>query len=126
MDDLLLVGERKTIGYLPLETIRNLCLCEPKTLQIVLNSMGLHTLMRRESKCRIGSGALYAYHKEQLKAFLFERISVLEPQGWPVEPEAFVEKLMSCTAKSPSLLFDLIADAFGDSSNPGRTDQKRL
>jgi hypothetical protein len=65
---------------------------------------------------------LYVWDQPALAALLRRRADVLQAAGWPVEPEAFVARHREARAEPLTPLYDLIADAYGDRFNPGRTD----
>lgn len=65
---------------------------------------------------------LYVWHWS-LAPFLKERKEVLDAHGWPSAPTEFVEFVRSDRIVPPKTeLFDLISDAYGDKTNPGRRD----
>ncbi|OGM63231.1 hypothetical protein A3A76_06010 [Candidatus Woesebacteria bacterium RIFCSPLOWO2_01_FULL_39_23] len=47
---------------------------------------------------------------------------VLVKSGWPTNPRGFITRLMDEDAPGNAELFDLIADAYGDDYNRGRSD----
>ncbi len=121
LGDLRRVGPTKPVGYLPISTITDICKFDPAAIEAELNARGLKTLVLGREECRVPAGALYAYDETALGSFLRERESVLRAASWPTEPEAFVRHLKAL-APWRTELFDLVADAFGDKKNPGRTD----
>ncbi len=115
------VGSNKPLGYLPLDTITDLCKEDPEKLAQEAEAKGLRTLIVMDREiCEIYSGALYVWDEDALKQLLLKNEDVLKLADWPKEPEAFVRKSMIVTADGWTLLFDLIADAYADYTNPGR------
>ncbi|KKU88134.1 MAG: hypothetical protein UY16_C0013G0044, partial [Candidatus Gottesmanbacteria bacterium GW2011_GWA2_47_9] len=82
-------------------------------------SKGLRTLRLLEQESDVESGALYVYDETALQEHLERNKSILEAAGWPTTSEAFIRNLVvSAPQKTP--LFDVIADAFADYTNPQR------
>jgi hypothetical protein len=115
LDDLKLVGTAKLIGYLPLSTILDICHADPHALRDEAINKGLTAHIYTERACSVGSGALYIFDAEKLRAFLSSpnNASVLSRHQWPTEPHAFVRKVVTETAE-PRDLYDLIALTFND------------
>jgi len=65
---------------------------------------------------------LYAYHQDSLKTLLTSRRELLLEHDWPTRPMDFVRRTISEMMPPQTPLFDLIADAYGDKLNPGRTN----
>ena len=70
------------------------------------------------------SGGLwvYAWGPNTIQRLLDEHLDVLSLWNWPTEPRAFVERVRAEPVQTGTKLYDLIADAYGDRLNPGRTD----
>ncbi|MCS7091818.1 MAG: hypothetical protein NZM26_00490 [Patescibacteria group bacterium] len=66
--------------------------------------------------------SVYVYDPESLAKLLKENEHLLRNYGWPTNPNEFVNYVYLIHADQKTPLFDLIANAFGDKSNPGRTD----
>lgn len=123
LSDLFRVGVEKPLAYLPLRTVRDICGFEPAFMQGVLErDWHLNTALYSEAECHIASGALYVWHESSLKHLLDQNTATLTEAGWPQEPWEFVNCISSHIAPAGTKLFDLIADAYGDKTNPGRTD----
>lgn len=122
LSDLSEVGPNKPLGYLPIDTLVEVCGVDIEAYKHTLNQQGLKTLQLSMKESNVGwNGALFAYHEESLKQLLEERKSVLIDYHWPTDPEQFVRHL-NVPAPSKTPIFDLIADAFNDRFNSGRTD----
>ncbi len=119
--DLRRVGRDKPIGYLQLGSLQVRGYTVDKVQQ-ELEARGLKTLVLSDEESDIESGALYVWDHEALGVLLKNNHTILDEAGWPSEPEAFVRHL-KVTAPPKSKLFDLIADAFGDTKNPLRSEK---
>jgi hypothetical protein len=121
LQDLRGVGPSKPLGYLPLDSITYDCAMRVQDLKKELEDSGLKVLELRAPDTEIESGALYAYDDQALRDLLMRNRDILAAENWPTEPEAFILKLKTwIDTKTP--LYDIIADAFGDTTNPGRTN----
>ena len=69
-----------------------------------------------------GYGRLFVYSEYYLQCLLDENRGVCEEAGWPTDAVDFVSRVATEKAPGKTAIFDLIADAFGDRFNPGRTD----
>jgi len=65
---------------------------------------------------------LYAYDYDALNDLLLRHSPVLWNAGWPDHPSAFVTRSRVDLVNPGCDLFDLIAEAYGDVTNPGRLD----
>lgn len=119
LDDLRLVGPAKPLGNLPISTIVEDCHVDVTALRRELEQKGLKTLQLSQNESSISSGALYAYDEKALSTLLQNHADVLKKAGWPIEPVAFIRNL-HVVAPLESDLFNVIADAYGDKTNPGR------
>lgn len=118
MADLLGVGQTKLMGYLPLETLRELCDEDPLVVREQLIERGLSTFYFDEGECNVSSGALYAYDVKHLQEFLDmpEHTAILDKYGWPRDAEGFLLHTIHTLAPSETRpdLYDLIALAYND------------
>lgn len=69
-----------------------------------------------------GRSTYYAYHQAALKSLLWRGKRVLDYEGWSLSPVAFIEQTRRMQVSVQTPLYDLVADAYGDKLNPGRTD----
>ncbi len=67
-----------------------------------------------------GTYRLYVYHWNGLQAVVDYHQQVIRNAGWPTHLGAFVERCRAEVVLPPSNLYDVIADAYGDTLNPGR------
>jgi hypothetical protein len=125
LKDIFNVGPLKPLGYLPLDTITDICGRDPADVQKELRARGLKTLRLTMTESNIWSGALYAWDESALHSHLQKNAATLAEAGWPVQTEAFVRHLRHL-APSGTKLFDLIADAFADRDNGWRSDKTKL
>lgn len=123
--DLQRVGPQKPLGYLRLSTIQTYNQEDPLVLLQEARDRGFLAIIFEEKESPATGAALYVADTQALEALLEKHKGILEENGWPQEPEAFIRKVnidWSTPSKTP--LFDLIADAFADYTNPYRTDVK--
>lgn len=119
LDHLIKVGADKPVGYLPIETISQTCDTDPMELKEKLEQKGLKTLLLNQEESNVHRGALFVYDENALNHLLNAHREILIKEGWPTDAESFIRNLKNTAAKKTEL-FDLIADSFGDKSNPGR------
>lgn len=120
LGDLRRVGPDKPLGYLRMQTLT------------MMGASGIGAELRAAGKKVIWytpgriptpfSGLLFAYDEVALADLLKRHREVLEEAGWSTEPAGFVEDVYVRIAPSKTKLFDVVADAFADYTNPGRTD----
>ena len=65
---------------------------------------------------------VYVWHEPSLARLLKANAATLVAAGWPTTPEAFVQHHHRVDAPNRTPLWDLVAAAYGDFTNPGRTD----
>lgn len=120
-DDLTRVGPTKPMGYLPLSTVVD-CGHNPHELVDALQKKGQVAFLLSESDTSVGGGVLVCYHEPSLTAFLSipNNKKILDDAGWPTTADTFARRVLKDTAPQKTLLFDLIADAFADYTNPLR------
>lgn len=123
-DDLDRVGPQKPLGFLPLRTITDFHHQDPLVVAQNAQNRGLLAIIIEEKDCMVYTGALCVADENALGQLLNARSDVLEKYNWPKEPEAFMRKVCGVFAPEKTPLYDLIADAFADYTNPYRTDSK--
>ena len=112
MRDLYGVGPTKPLGYLPRSTIAE-CGEDISVVTALLRQRGLTVIEKSGFTTSVGSGALVAYDREALAAFLEKHVDVLRRERWPVEPDAFVRRVTGRRfAKGEA--YDIVARAFDD------------
>lgn len=121
-DDLERVGKVKPLGYLPLDTIRVYNREDPEVVAKRAKESGLYAILFSEEESRVRSGALYIADIASLNELLLANRTTLLEYGWPADPLNFIRRVTTESAPKKTVLFDLIADAFADYTNPGRTD----
>lgn len=128
MRDLLDVGPRKPLGYLPLTTLRRHGY-EPRAFRRAATVSGLTTrLFVRDSYVMLPPyrgrrrfplavqrehAHLYVWHEPALQAMLDAHRDVLRDNRWPMKASAFVRKVSRVSADEPRL-YRLIGRAFAD------------
>lgn len=118
LNDLYQVGPQKPLGYLPIDTLIDICKVNPEHLEQELQNKGLKTLKLNEKESNVAyHGALFTYDENALQKLLNEHHDVLEQAGWPSDSESFVRNLRIRVSNDNTPLFNLIADAFGDKKN---------
>lgn len=120
-NDLLKVGPNKPLGYMPLTEIK-----DRDALDRRLKARGLFVLVLNEMDSRVQGGAMIAYDREALGRLLNSRKDVLIKSRWPYDPDRFVRYHLTHNAPLKTKLYDLVADAYADFSNPYRTDTARI
>ncbi|GAA0595046.1 hypothetical protein GCM10009416_36670 [Craurococcus roseus] len=113
-DDLWRVGREKSIGYLPLYTVRDVLGADAEVLAAEAASRGLSALRLGPCECCIKSGALYVFDRRGLAALLASANDVLTGAGWPVKPEAFARAVASDWVEPDDPVLPVIRRAFGD------------
>ncbi len=114
--DLRNVGSSKPMGYLPTWAIVAQGSTVPG-LTAELQAKGLKTIYLPSE-----GGWLFAYDEASLSDHLDRNSAVLEKAGWPTTAREFVRTVSKGGAPHKTKLYDVVADAFGDSKNPGRLD----
>jgi hypothetical protein len=87
------VGPAKPIGYLPLDTIRDVLQTDPHALAHEAEANGLSAALLGPDQCCIRSGALYVFHRQSLEALLQSSSSILSASRWPLDPDRFVARI---------------------------------
>ena len=118
LNQLLSIGRKKPLGYLPRSTLLNICDVDPRKVVTFLRQKGMKAFLLKSSECRVGSGALYAYHPVHLQAFLDkpDNARILKTYQWPENAADFVMQVATVMAdpEKQKPLYDLIAYAFDD------------
>jgi len=83
LDDLLNVGKTKSLGYLPLSTITDICKSSVKELIEYADKNNLEWVLFSKWSCSIHSGALYLYDRAKLSAILEKNQSALTKANVP-------------------------------------------
>lgn len=70
---------------------------------------------------------VYMYDLNAMPALLDRNAPLLIEHGWPLDPGGFIDRIRGKIDEGNQVrprtpLFDLISDAYGDKTNPGRTD----
>jgi hypothetical protein len=116
MNDLLLVGLKKPIGYLPLDTLSDMNV-DLQQLRNNLVAKGLIVLELGEHECDIGSGAFICYDEVALKSLISDHSQILIKEMWPTDPYEFILTCFTKWAEPFTDLDKLIIDAYGNHEN---------
>lgn len=129
-DDITRVGEDKPLGYILLRTIRENH-GDPEEMARAARERGLFAEVHYPGNSPLSGGGENPFENagdlmvadiESLRELLINNRGVLEEFGWPIDPYDFIEKHRWEDPPFKTKLFDLIADAYADKNNPGRTD----
>ena len=126
LNDLLDISANKPLGYKLINDLKTLSKVDPNNIEEQLKKKGLSTLMLTGSECSMKGGALYAWHEKHLKALLKQHQKTLQAYNWPINTSSFVKRCAIEWADEKTPLFDIIADAFGDKTHPGRTNIRAM
>lgn len=120
-DDIERVGVDKPLAYLPIDTIRNINGQDPLEVMKQAKKNGYYAKIFSEKKSGIHSGALFVADLNSLRKLLEKNVDLLKIYRWPTDPVDFIKVILKEVAPEKCQLFDLVADAYGDHNNPGRT-----
>lgn len=104
----------KSLSYLPCHTIRYIYGLRLKHYVAWAESFGNCRMLTPPWACRIGSGALYADHPENLPRDLRDHAALLHAHGWPGEPVAFIRRVAREWCDNSHPVAALIHHTFGD------------
>ncbi len=111
------LGAHKSIGYLPLDSMRNYFGISVDDEIKIAKEKGLIPLLLNREECSIGlEGALYVYNPIFVKELIKENKAIIEKYRWPTDADAFVRRVAyEWIGKTTSPdLFSVIEKAFGD------------
>jgi hypothetical protein len=126
LDDVFHVGPNKPLGYKLLKDLNTLSKVDPVKVEKQLQDKGLITITLTGNECAMSGGALYAWDDRALSDLLLKNQKTLLANNWPIDTRSFVKRSAIEWAQEKTALFDVIADAFGDTTHPGRTNIKAL
>lgn len=125
-DDVLGLGERKPMGYLPIDYFGIWTPLSLDEAERRAASSGISTRRFSVEQCGVGHrGALYAWKPSALAAVLELHREALAAAGWPVDPDRFVEKCASGWVADDHPVRETIAEAFGAPEEMGRIAARR-
>jgi hypothetical protein len=122
LDDLRNIGPDKPLGYLPISTINKYLKSDMQNLIREAEEKGLFVKIFRDGEVPITGGALFMADVTALDQLIKLHERTLKAFGWPIEPKEFLEYVATRHAPNKTKLFDVVADAFADYINTGRTD----
>lgn len=89
---------------------------------LVFAPVGIERRWIRRQFSEMDCAWVYAWNGPALRAVLRRHAATLAAANLPTDPKAFVPAHRRVKAPVKTPLFDAIADAYGDTLNPGRTD----
>lgn len=114
LDDLRRCGPDKPLSYLPISSLAFINGQSAEDAVSEATSCGLQARIFEHGTCVVASGAVYVWHEDALSALLERCKDKLEPNGWPVDPHAFVEMVATRFAADGSAPSAVIGVAFGN------------
>src|SRR5215211_6102571 len=113
LSDLRNVGSIRSVGCLPLSTIK---MNGGNVDELIMEAKQKGFIVRLfpEGETHYGSGALYIADPLGLTKLLTENKDTLTAYGWSSEPLEFIGQLATQLAPRKTKLFDVVADAFAD------------
>lgn len=90
LNDLYNVGKTKSLGYLPINTIVNICDTQIETILKYAKSNNLKTILLSEKECTIRSGALFVYNEKMLREILNKNKDILKEANIPTKERNYI------------------------------------
>src|SRR5262245_45331017 len=87
------IGPAKRVGYLRLDTIRNVLQMDPDVLARAAEANELPVALFGPDRCCIQSCALYLCHTQSLEALLHSSSSILPARRQPLDPDRLVARV---------------------------------
>jgi len=116
----LTLGPDKTMGYVMIDDQTKVEMFH--SVAELLEARGNKAMIIGPSDSHFNFPVLFTWNEQYLQELIDKNADVIKAAGWSTTPEAFVKRVANESVESSSELFDLVADAFGDKKNPGRTD----
>jgi len=108
------VGPKKAIGYLPLYTLREFLQIDPREMADQVALRGLTTAIFNVEQCRIKSGAIYFYDRDELQKLLNSSAGSLTQCGLPIDPDHFLKEIAATWYEPEHPVYPIISAAFGE------------
>ena len=124
LNDLTSVGPEKPLGYLSFGHITQFGQT-PENLAIEAERRGLSHQVTTDQGPEGPVKFLYFYDPISLQELLDKKKTILEAANWPTSSKEFVDYSSNNKAPQETDLFDVVADAFADYTNPGRKTYPR-
>jgi len=112
-DSLLRVGPEKPLGYLPLQTLTDLCGWSLEAIITWAQDRELKTRVDDEATCNVHTGAVTIWDADAVQDLLDANRDIVERAGWPMDERKFVQRVMQEFAQDPALA-ELIGVLFAD------------
>lgn len=106
------VGPAKPVGYLPLNTVKDLVNVE--VVMANAAARGLAAAQFGPENCCIRSGALYVYDRQALRRLLRNHADLLAAANMPLDPDHFIARIAAVWLEPSHPVHSIIAQAFGD------------
>jgi hypothetical protein len=107
MNDLVLVGPRKPLGYLPISTLQ---MCGQDMTAVIDNARikSLRAEMWGSHRCNVGSGAVFVWDANRIEEFIELNEDLLADADWPVDHHMFVRRIATEQVPLDTPLHELI------------------
>jgi len=117
LSDLYEVGISKSLGYLPLKTLTEICNTTIEEIIHYANINGLCYIIYTQEESSIGSGAIFVYHENMLLNILQNNKEILKEAGIPfnnvIDYIKYTAKICISEDKYP-LAYIVIGKTFND------------
>jgi hypothetical protein len=113
-DSLAAVGSGKSLGYLPLATVRNHLELGEDEIVRSFKRRGLKAKTFLAHECCIKSGAIYVFDPVSLQKVLDAASGILKDSSWPLVAESFVNKIAKVWVDPSHPVYVVIRRAFGE------------
>ena len=117
LNDLFAVGKEKSLGYLPINTLTNICCVKIEEMLDFADKNKLKSLLLSPDECTINSGAIFLYDDEMLSQILFENKKILAKAKVPCSTnETFIRHIANhfvYAEKHPSA-YQVVGKTFND------------
>jgi hypothetical protein len=108
------VGSGKSLGYLPLATVRNHLDLDEDEIVGSFERRGLKAKTFQAHECCIKSGAIYVFDPVSLQKVLDAASDTLKGSSWPVVAESFVNRIAEVWVDPSHPVYAVIRRAFGE------------
>jgi hypothetical protein len=108
------VGSGKSLGYLPIATLRKHLDLDEDEIVSSFERRGLKAKTFQAHECCIKSGAIYVFDPVGLQRVLNAASDILKDSSWPVVAEAFVNKVAKIWVDPSHPVYAVIRRAFGE------------
>jgi len=110
----LAVGPRKSVSYLPVETIETVIGLPVQEYASLIERSGHEAIILGAGDCCIKSGAVYAYSCKDFNDILSRNQVVLMDHQWPTTPADFIARMAATWLGGDHPVMSVIRQAFGE------------